>query len=107
MTGKWFNNESIQVGNNSEAFTSENIQKNGTISIDHFIPWSYVYDDELWNLVLSCSTCNLKKSDYLANENSLIKIQIRNEKFNLVQINKDITEYYHNCKKAGFLTSNF
>lgn len=77
------------------------------IHVDHFIPWSYVYDDELWNLVLSCSTCNLKKSDYLASENSLIKIQTRNERFNLVQINKDITEYYHNCKKAGFLTNTF
>ncbi|WP_417332759.1 HNH endonuclease [Halarcobacter sp.] len=80
---------------------------NDDIHVDHFIPWSYVFDDELWNLVLSCSKCNLKKSDYLASENSLVKIQTRNEKLNLVQINKDITEYYHSCKKAGFLMGAF
>jgi 5-methylcytosine-specific restriction endonuclease McrA len=97
----------LEIDNSKKCFYCDCTLDDNDIHVDHFIPWSYVYDDELWNLVLSCSTCNLKKSDYLANENSLIKIQIRNEKFNLVQINKDITEYYHNCKKAGFLTSNF
>ena len=33
--------------------------------MDHFIPWSFIKDDNLWNLVLSCSQCNLKKSNRL------------------------------------------
>lgn len=37
----------------------------GEIHVDHFIPWSFIKDDNLWNLVLSCSGCNLKKSDKL------------------------------------------
>lgn len=97
----------LEIDNDKKCFYCDCNLKENDIHVDHFIPWSYVYDDELWNLVLSCSKCNLKKSDYLASENSLIKIQARNQKFNLVQINKDITEYYYNCKKAGFLTSTF
>ncbi len=73
------------------------------IHIDHFIPWSYIYDDEIWNLVLSCSSCNLKKSDYLANEECLSKIKKRNSDSNLSIPNKDISDYYLNCKKSGFL----
>lgn len=97
----------LEIDNDKKCFYCDCDLNENDIHVDHFIPWSYVYDDEIWNLVLSCSTCNLKKSDYLASENSLIKIQTRNERFNLVQINKDISEYYHNCKKAGFLTSTF
>ena len=39
--------------------------KHGDIHVDHFIPWSFIKDDSLWNLVLSCQQCNLKKSDKL------------------------------------------
>lgn len=28
------------------------------IHVDHFIPWSFVKDDKLWNFVLSCARCN-------------------------------------------------
>jgi len=76
---------------------------NEKIHIDHFIPWSYIFDDEIWNLVLSCSSCNLKKSDYLATEKCLTKISTRNTINNFTAINQDINEYYHNCKKSGFL----
>jgi hypothetical protein len=76
------------------------------IHIDHFIPWSYIFDDEIWNLVLSCSSCNLKKSDYLATEKCLLKISTRNNINNLTMINQDINEYYYNCKKSGFLEYN-
>ena len=37
----------------------------GEIHVDHFIPWSFIKDDNLWNLVLTCPKCNLKKSDRL------------------------------------------
>ena len=31
--------------------------------IDHFLPWSFVLEDRLWNLVPSCQSCNSSKSD--------------------------------------------
>ncbi len=46
--------------------------------VDHFIPWSYVKDDKLWNFVLSCPTCNTRKNNKLPLTSSLLKIQSRN-----------------------------
>jgi hypothetical protein len=37
------------------------------ISLDHFIPWSYVAHDELWNLVPTTKSLNSSKSDDLPN----------------------------------------
>ena len=34
--------------------------------VDHFLPWSFVYEDKLWNLVIACGGvrgCNLTKLD--------------------------------------------
>ena len=50
----------------------------GSIHVDHFIPWSYVFEDELWNLVLSCPTCNTNKSDLLADPRFLERLIERN-----------------------------
>ena len=55
------------------------------------------------HLVLSCSSCNLKKSNSLAREECLKKIKKRNSVHNFKTINQDINEYYYNCKKSGFL----
>ena len=33
--------------------------------VDHFIPWSYIFEDSTWNLVLACRDCNLGKTDSL------------------------------------------
>ena len=38
------------------------------IHVDHFIPWSYIFEDNAWNLVLSCQECNLRKSSSLPEE---------------------------------------
>ncbi|WP_444685272.1 HNH endonuclease domain-containing protein [Alkalicoccus luteus] len=47
--------------------------------VDHFIPWSFVQSDQVWNLVLSCQTCNSSKSDKLAKPYYLDKLLDRNE----------------------------
>lgn len=31
--------------------------------VDHFVPWSFIKDDKMWNFVLACNSCNSKKSD--------------------------------------------
>ncbi|MBM7691634.1 hypothetical protein JOC77_001041 [Peribacillus deserti] len=46
--------------------------------VDHFIPWSFIQNDNLWNLVISCQTCNIKKKDKLADECFLETIVERN-----------------------------
>lgn len=52
--------------------------KRGEIHVDHFIPWSFIKDDNLWNLVLTCSTCNLRKSDKLAPQQYVDRLVERN-----------------------------
>ena len=80
--------------------------KNTQVHIDHFIPWSYIYEDEIWNLVQACSRCNLIKSDSLAPKQCIHKIITRNEDHGLLKWNRDINEYYENCYKAGFKIIN-
>jgi len=38
------------------------------IHVDHFIPWTFVFEDKPWNLVAACEPCNLKKADTLPAE---------------------------------------
>ncbi|MCF8019478.1 MAG: HNH endonuclease [Vallitaleaceae bacterium] len=45
--------------------TSEYYKKLGAFSIDHFIPWSFVLHDELWNLMPTFKHINSSKSDKL------------------------------------------
>ncbi len=46
--------------------------------VDHFIPWSYVKDDKIWNFVLACNTCNTNKSNNLPYKYFLKDIDNRN-----------------------------
>ena len=84
-------------------YCDENVESNN-LHIDHFIPWSYVYEDSIWNLVISCSDCNLKKSDYLAPKECVEKVEKRNIKYGLNAYNKDVMEYYTSCNNAGFIS---
>ncbi len=37
-------------------------------AVDHFIPWTFAFEDKLWNLVMACRPCNSAKSDQLADD---------------------------------------
>lgn len=65
-----------------------------TVHVDHFIPWSFVKDDKLWNFVLACSTCNEKKSDKLAPKAQLDMLVARNEKIIIDRPNTSLMKNY-------------
>ncbi|ACV21373.1 Uncharacterised protein [Slackia heliotrinireducens] len=46
-------------------FTEDALQERGGLSIDHFIPWSFVLHDEPWNLVPMFKNANSSKGDRL------------------------------------------
>ncbi|WP_426348675.1 HNH endonuclease domain-containing protein [Alloiococcus sp. CFN-8] len=46
-------------------FTGDNLERYGSISIDHFIPWSFVLHDELWNLYPAFKNINSMKGNKL------------------------------------------
>lgn len=48
------------------------------VAVDHFIPWSFIKDDNLWNFVLACPKCNSSKSDKLADKKYLNDLIVRN-----------------------------
>ncbi|MED4781012.1 HNH endonuclease [Brevibacillus choshinensis] len=49
-----------------------------TPAIDHVIPWSYLYADDLWNLVFTHQTCNSSKSNIMPDEFMVQKLEKRN-----------------------------
>ena len=88
------------------------------IHVDHFIPWSYIFEDEAWNLVLACQDCNLKKSDSLAGPGFRNDLIDRNRDYqneipelakSLLRLDAEnnwepeIIHHYHNCKEYGFV----
>ena len=62
------------------------------IDIDHFIPWSFIKDDKLWNLVATCPSCNRKKNDRLPDKFFLDKIIERN--MHISSMHKEEMQYY-------------
>ena len=60
--------------------------------VDHFIPWSFVQTDNLWNLVLACSDCNTKKSDKVTTRPFLDSMLERNE--TLISVVGETSDFY-------------
>ena len=100
-------------------FSQQNYDELGTLSIDHFIPWSFVMHDEIWNLVPTFKNINSSKSDKLLRyENYIDKFcNLQYEAFSFICDNnrkKDLEQYvdilrlenpldfYKNKGKEGF-----
>lgn len=54
----------IQVSDVRDIYSGESLGTKG-LSIDHFVPWSYVASDELWNLIPTAKSINSSKSNNL------------------------------------------
>ena len=50
------------------------------ISIDYVIPWSFMYSDYIWNLVVTSKSNNSSKSNSIPSIEVINKLKIRNEK---------------------------
>lgn len=64
------------------------------IDVDHFIPWSFIKDDNLWNLVLACPACNRAKNDRLPDGKYLANIVDRNQHL-LIKCHGQEMKNYH------------
>lgn len=53
--------------------------KEEELSIDHVVPWSYLYSDDLWNLVYVHKSCNSTKNNVIPLEVEIIKLEERNK----------------------------
>ncbi|MDL4842462.1 HNH endonuclease [Aquibacillus rhizosphaerae] len=70
--------------------------------VDHFIPWSFVQSDHVWNLVLSCNTCNSSKSDKLPKRDFLEDIIERNNEL-IVKEDENVLNLMTNYKNKKII----
>jgi hypothetical protein len=50
----------------------------GSGHVDHVIPWRFVAEDKVWNLVLACETCNSEKSSMTPDDQHVNEVIGRN-----------------------------
>ena len=63
-----------------KCFLTEEPIKDGELSIDHIIPWSYMYSDDLWNLVYVKKSENSGWSNKIKNQEIINKLIKRNSR---------------------------
>jgi len=98
-------------------FYCNRLLRTGRIHVDHFIPWSYIFDDNPWNLVLACQECNLGKSSSLPPETFVGELVDRDARYaetwnemrvSLVRLSargpweREIRNHYTLCTEYGF-----
>lgn len=81
-------------------------------TVDHVLPWSFMYSDDIWNLVITSKNNNSKKSNVIPSEEVIEKLKRRNDnlidevddKFKkdllLASKNNYLDKYYYECKVA-------
>lgn len=76
-----------------EVITTQNL------SLDHFLPWSYVAHDQLWNIIPTLRNVNSTKSDWLPSFDFYFdrfsNIQYQAFQFYLTKLNYNILEDYN------------
>lgn len=80
---------------NGELLTEKNI------SIDHFVPWSYVAHDEFWNLSPTTRSINSSKSNYLPDWDKYFKklVDIEYQSYCLIWKYDTVHKEFDKCAK--------
>lgn len=81
-----------------DVFTDELIKKKA-YDVDHFIPWSFVMNDELWNLMPMDSSLNSSKSNHLPKWDPFFPRFADNQflLYNMVQEKPGLRKLYEAC----------
>lgn len=61
-------------------FICGKIIEGGNASVDHVIPWSFMYSDDIWNLVLVHKSCNSRKGNTIPTEAEIDLLKERNKR---------------------------
>ena len=65
------------------------VLKENDISVDHVIPWSFMYSDDIWNLVLTRKSNNSSKSNSIPSQTTIESLKERNSQLvNLISDSK-------------------
>ena len=63
-----------------KCFITNEIIEDDELSVDHVIPWSYLFSDDLWNLVYVKRSENSIKSNRIPSESMIEKLENRNKR---------------------------
>jgi len=102
-------------------YCNDDFNDNEKSHVEHVIPFSYIYQNEMWNFVLACQDCNCEKKGKLPSKCYLDSLIKRNKKYreqipeldrSLSKLGKDfekaIRDHYDNAESHGFKTfTNF
>ncbi|WP_304683685.1 HNH endonuclease domain-containing protein, partial [Ileibacterium valens] len=71
-----------------------------SFELDHFIPWSYISNDELWNLIPVEKTLNIKKSNKLPDWDKYFEglVQMQNLLRNSINEDEEIRKLFSICQ---------
>jgi 5-methylcytosine-specific restriction endonuclease McrA len=84
--------------------------KTKDISLDHYVPWSFVVHDQLWNLIPTTKSANSKKSDLLPSEKYLdafVNIQHRALLHSRNLFSEKVWRDYVSCYVADLSIPNY
>ena len=88
----------IEVSEVRDVFTDEQVDSK-QYDVDHFIPWSFVMNDELWNLMPMDSSLNSSKSNRLPRWDPFFERFARNQfiMYGLIHEKDGIRKLFESC----------
>lgn len=88
----------LDLRNINDVFTDDEIDKK-KYDVDHFIPWSFVMNDELWNLMPMDSSLNSKKNNRLPNWDDFFLRFAKNQyiMYEMVHRKEGIRKLFEEC----------
>ena len=81
----------IENPNHTCFYTGQRIDDKN-LSIDHVIPWSYLFSDDLWNLVYVDRSVNSLKSNHIPDETTIGRLEKRNVQLSKLVKNQSMTD---------------
>lgn len=90
----------MEVQEIRDVFTGQPVKKK-KYDIDHFIPWSFVMNDELWNLMPMDASLNSSKSNRLPKWNPFFENFAKNQylMYQMIYHNMEIYNRFRGCYK--------
>ncbi len=88
----------MEVQEVRDVFTGQPVKEN-QYDVDHFIPWSFVMNDELWNLMPMDSSLNSSKSNRLPKWNPFFKVFAGNQYllYEMINARPDLHKRFEAC----------
>ena len=86
-----------EEGQVTDFYTGDILAPND-VTIDHVIPWSFMYSDDIWNMVFTSKSQNSKKSNLIPTADAIDRLKQQNQK--LIRLLGNNDETFHQLQEA-------